>query len=62
MLTAKSYSNYYTSEAFAAQGFHIGSVPTKHYIGVMDAQVRSIDLLDSVPARALVQGQEEEAL
>lgn len=33
-----------------------------HYIAVMDAQVRSIDLIDNVRARALVQGQEEEAL
>ncbi len=51
--------DFYTTQGFVAQGFHIGFVPANHYVAVMDAQVRFIDLIDSLPARASVQGQEE---
>ena len=47
------------AEVYVAQGFYMGFVPANHYVTIMDAQVRFIDLIDSLPMRASVQGQEE---
>lgn len=51
--------DYFTTQDRAAEGFHIGFVPANHYVAVQDAQVRFIDLIDVLPARSSVEGQEE---
>lgn len=45
---------------FKDQGFRLGFVRENHYVAVMGAQVKLIDLIDSVPTRASIQEQEEQ--
>ena len=52
-------SNHYTAQGFVAPSFHIGSMLAIHHVTVIDAQVRSIDLVEAVPAHGSVQGQEQ---